>query len=1378
MRVFYAIAIAFILTLSLNTQAAYFQNQPYQITQPNGTTIDCFVSGDEFFNWLHDEEGYTIVQAENGYFYYAVHDKERIVASEYLVESINPAAAGLKPWVKISKQEYQRRKQAFEVDDPRSTRAPHQGAFNNPAIYIRFSDDAEFTNNRQYYDNIFNLGSGSSVKTYFAEVSYNMLDVNTTHYPECAMTTNLSYTDSHPRKYYEEYNATTNPIGYNGMSERTFREHTLLKNAVNWININSPIPSGLNIDGDQDGMVDNVCFIIRGGTGAWASLLWAHRWALYTEMVYINGKRVYDYTFQPETQVTVQTLCHEFFHALGAPDLYHYNDGGLQLAPVGPWDLMESGGAHMGAYMKWKYTNNTWISSIPEITSPGTYTLNPLSSSTNNCYKIASPNSTSQYFVLEYRQKTGTYESGLPGSGLLVYRIDPAYNGNADGPPDEVYIYRPGGTPSINGDVGNAYYSQQSGRTVINDGTNPSSFLQNGNAGGLNISNVTASAGTISFTVGMSSVQDPGSFTATAASESQINLQWLRNTSQNNVMLAYNTSNTFGSPADGTSYSNGNNISGGGTVLYLGSAQSFQHINLNAGTTYYYKIWSVDGTNTYSSGASASAHTNCNSQSLPFSESFNGALEIPVCWEQQINGNNVTANWSTSPTNNAGGSTGELMSSYQSVSAGINRLVLPVFNTTGMSGLNLSFKHMLDAYGAGVTLKVQSSSNGNTWTNEAWVLQSGDNNVGPATVNTTIASNLNSPITYVAFTVQGNLYQYNYWYIDDISLTNSTVQTYNISTTSNPAAGGTISGGGTYNQGVQATVIATTNNGYTFTNWTENGNVVSGNASYSFTVQGNRSLVANFAVQNYIISANVSPANSGIINGTGSYTYGSYATLSATSNNGYTFTNWTENGTVVSVNQNYIFMVTGNRMLMANFAPIQYTISISANPANGGSVSGGGSYGYGSQATVTATAADGWNFTNWTENGTAVSTSANYSFTVNKNRTLVANFTQAVIEYTITTSSSPANGGATQGGGTYEAGQTVTLTATPASSWNFVEWTEDGTPVSGSATYSFIAQSDRNLVANFAMEQFEVTLMVNPANAGTVTGAGWYDTGNAATVVASPSVGYNFVAWTLNGNVVSTQLSYTFTVTTNLTLTAEFELQAYTIQTTSNPTEGGTTTGAGTYNYGQTATLLASASTLWEFTGWKENGTIISTQPTLSFVVNANRVLEAGFVRQYTVSAIAVPTDGGEISGAGVYREGETAELRAKADQNYAFVDWKENGNTLSTEPQLSFVVNIDRDLVAHFKLTVGIVMVSKPECKLYPNPAKGVCFIETNEAAGKIISINISGITGNVVMDVKQPLPTHNLTLDLSAQAESVYFVKIITDKGHFIIKKLILQK
>ena len=79
---------------------------------------------------------------------------------------------------------------------------------------------------------------------------------------------------------------------------------------------------------------------------------------------------------------------------------------------------------------------------------------------------------------------------------------------------------------------------------------------------------------------------------------------------------------------------------------------------------------------------------------------------------------------------------------------------------------------------------------------------------------------------------------------------------------------------------------------------------------------------------------------------------------------------------------------------MIGGASIIYTITATANPAEAGSVSGTGDYVQGETATLIATSNAGWIFQSWTENGTVVSTNSIYSFTVNSNRTLVANFTE------------------------------------------------------------------------------------------------------------------------------------------------------------------------------------------------------------------------------------------------------------------------------------------------------------------------------------------------------------------------------------------------
>ncbi len=139
---------------------------------------------------------------------------------------------------------------------------------------------------------------------------------------------------------------------------------------------------------------------------------------------------------------------------------------------------------------------------------------------------------------------------------------------------------------------------------------------------------------------------------------------------------------------------------------------------------------------------------------------------------------------------------------------------------------------------------------------------------------------------------------------------------------SNPVEGGTTSGGGPKNHGENITVVATPNEGYNFVNWTENSNVVSTNASYSFTVDRNRSLVANFELKIYTITATSNPSGSSGIMGAGEYKHGETVILLTDGNPGYQFINWTENGNEVSTNTSYSFTADRDRDLVANYNEI------------------------------------------------------------------------------------------------------------------------------------------------------------------------------------------------------------------------------------------------------------------------------------------------------------------------------------------------------------------------------------------------------------------------------------------------------------------------
>jgi len=498
----------FLMFLPLS--AAYLTDVPQEITQPDGTIIQCLASGDEFHNWLHDSDNYTIIQDnQTGYYTYAQKAGSNLVSSEFIVGKINPRLTNLQPGLNISEELYRQKRQSWLQDTPRTTRTPTSGQINNLVVYIRFSDQTEFTEGFTTYNTMFNsiVPETNSMYNYFMEDSYSALSINTTFYPSPINHIVTSYQDSLPRNYYMPYSA-TNTIGYSGDTERREREHTLLVNAINYIS--AQVPTGLVIDSDNDGKVDNVCFIVKGSSGAWANLLWPHMWSLYTYEVFLNDARVYTYNFQLENSLSssgVGVLCHEMSHSIGLPDLYHYSSNGI--SPVGRWDLMESNRnppQHHSAYMKSFYTD--WLPPMREITQSGTYWVNKMLSQQNNCYKIAA-NNLQYYYVVEFRKQQGTFEPSLPGSGLVIYRVNTSEegDGNADGPPDELYAYRPGGTMTSNGTINSANYSAEVFRTAINEFTNPSPFLADGQQGGLNITQIGSSAGdSISFYI---SLPDP-----------------------------------------------------------------------------------------------------------------------------------------------------------------------------------------------------------------------------------------------------------------------------------------------------------------------------------------------------------------------------------------------------------------------------------------------------------------------------------------------------------------------------------------------------------------------------------------------------------------------------------------------------------------------------------------------------------------------------------------------------------------------------------------------------------------------------------------------------------------------------------------------------
>ena len=843
----------------VNVHAAYLRNIPMTLTQPDGTILQCFASGDEYFNYLHDSNGYTIIQhPQTGYYVYAENRDGKIVATEIVAGVQDPASKGLQPYALITPEEWMARRRAWEEPEVRPQNrdfTPNHGTLNNISIFIRFSDDEELTNTYSSIDNMFNdVSEGAvSMRSYFRAVSYGAIDIPTTFYPEPNGDVIISYQDTYPRSYFQPYNETSNPNGYQGDDERAEREFSLLERAVNYINANYPIPTNLDIDYDHDDYVDNVCFIVKGGVGGWGSILWPHKWTLKDRTVLINGKRVWTFNFQladATTYFNTSTMCHEMNHSLGAPDLYHYYNG-TNLHAVGIWDLMHNNATppqHCGAYVKMKYGH--WLDEIPEITQAGTYILNPISSPTptNIAYKIQSdePN---QFYVLEYRDNTSLFETALPGSGLLIYRINTSFEGNVNYNPDEgvydeVYIFRPEGSFSGNGNLNAANFSSNVGKTEFSSTTSAYPFFSDGTLdNNFRIYDITSAGGTISFKFGTSSDCEPPTNLVASVEGNNVSLSW--EAAPNAVSYNIYRQNILIGNASGTTYLDG---------------------NLDFGI-YIYSLRSVDA-----NGLESTVSENATATIVPEGSIFIG------------DGSLTTNDYLPSYTYYKYSFTQQIYTSEELGEAGVITSI--AFYNDGTEKTRtydlylkntekVSFTSKTDWITVSEADKVFSGSvtmEADTWTiinfstpfaydgisNVVLVV---DDNTGQytfapymscrvfdapsQTLYAHLDSDLFNPLSPPTSTSAHNdvLSVKNQLLVSKITPSTDPI---NITVSANPAQGGTVSGGGAYYFGETCTVTATVNAGYRFLRWMENGQEISTDLEFSFTVVQDRNLVATF----------------------------------------------------------------------------------------------------------------------------------------------------------------------------------------------------------------------------------------------------------------------------------------------------------------------------------------------------------------------------------------------------------------------------------------------------------------------------------------------------------------------------------------------------
>ncbi len=488
--------------------------------------------------------------------------------------------------------------------------------------------------------------------------------------------------------------------------------------------------------------------------------------------------------------------------------------------------------------------------------------------------------------------------------------------------------------------------------------------------------------------------------------------------------------------------------------------------------------------------------------------------------------------------------------------------------------------------------------------------------------------------------------------------------------------------------GTKVTLTATPNEGYSFVNWTVNGEEVSKENPYTVTVTGDIEYVANFI--SYKVT--VLSGEGGTAKATKTQAgHNEQVTLTATPNEGYSFVNWTVNGEEVSKENPYTVTVTGDIEYVANF--ITHKVTVIAGEG-GTAETSKTQAGHNEQVTLTATPNDGYSFVNWTVNGEEVSKENPYTVTVTNDIEYVANF----ISYKVTVLSGE--------GGTATANKTqvapngqVTLTATPNVGYIFVNWTVDDKEVSTQPTYTATITEDTEFKANFIITH-KVTAVADEGGTTKVSKS-QVEHGGQVTLTATPNEGYGFVNWTVNGVEVSRQPTYTATITAN----TEFKANFISCKVTVVSGEGGTATANKTQVAPNGRVILtATPNEGYSFVNWTVNGVEVSRQATYTATITANTEFKANFI-SYKVTVLSGEGGTATANKAQVgYNEQVT--LTATPNDGYGFVNWTVNGVEVSRQPTYTAIVTSDIEYKANFiscKVTVvacegGIAIVNKTQ--------------------------------------------------------------------------------
>ena len=531
---------------------------------------------------------------------------------------------------------------------------------------------------------------------------------------------------------------------------------------------------------------------------------------------------------------------------------------------------------------------------------------------------------------------------------------------------------------------------------------------------------------------------------------------------------------------------------------------------------------------------------------------------------------------------------------------------------------------------------------------------------------------------------------------------------YTINVTVDPEEGGSVDGAGAYFINEDCILVAVPEEGYSFINWTENGEVISTGTSYTIRVTGNHNLVAHFEK-----TCTIDPEN---VQAQVDRTAFTEATVS-----------WESDNDLFDLRYRSLFVDDFENGLSSEWTIIDhdgdnytwYHASGDAIVAHSGTgVATSDSYiNY-----VGAMNPDNWlvsprvelggTMTFWACGQDPSYVSEHFGVFVSTAGTEVSDFVQvmaetivtsAMTQYTVDLSAYSGNG--------YFAIRHYNCTDMFRLNVDDVSYSSELTTISGitSTDYTLTGLDDMSdyivevrsscgdgenysnwVGTSITTKHFTISAVADPVEGGSVNGSGVYLKGDNCVLMAEPAEGYAFMYWTENGQQVSTQASYSIDVWDDRTLVAHFSLPL-TITASADPEEGGAVEGAGVYDYGTVCTLTATPSDGYVFVNWTENGQQVSSDANYSFDVTNDRELVAHFAIPLVITASADPVEGGMVSGVGEYVPGATCTLHASPAQGYLLSYWTYNDEVVSELVDYSFVVSESGHYVAHFEPFQGV---------------------------------------------------------------------------------------